>query len=99
MFHGKFKILNLNWTEDLREPKSNKFKSLAGELESDLATASSNLSSDSDLNVKVTKFLPGSVIVKFDIGKLPSKVDNIDKSDLKYKLLCEEITKIFTEMC
>ena len=25
--------------------------------------------------------------------------DKIDISDMKYKLLCEEITKIFTEMC
>ena len=25
--------------------------------------------------------------------------DKIDKSDMRYKLLCEEITKVFTEMC
>ena len=73
----------MNWTDDLSDPRSSKSKSLADELEAALTTASSNLSSsDSDLNVKVTKFSPGSVIVEFDIGVLPTNVSYIDKSEL-----------------
>ena len=102
---GEMKILNLTWSDELRNKDSEKFKILASELESMIANASFDPElSNTSLNVRVLEFLRGSVIVKFVIGQDPTEriinmsklMNNLQRSltsnDIYYTISNESIT-------
>ena len=72
VFNGSLRITNREWEKDLGDKTSQRFKTLSKEIELDFEKMfQENLPTSLDkksVNVKVSQFTPGSVIVDYTVN-------------------------------
>ena len=73
-FNGKLKITNMEWDTKLEDKSSEIFKTLRNKVENDLVRLFEEISPNSKVNIVVTGFSPGSVVVSYIVGWLSKNV-------------------------
>ena len=75
VFDGQLRITNMEWDDDLNRKSSEIFQIVSKELEKNLMKLFHDVPTDknSQVVVKVTKFVPGSVVVLYTVGWLTDR--------------------------
>lgn len=88
---GQFRIVNSDWNDELADKNSNMFAELASKLETEILNVLlSTHSPEEQLNVKVTEFSPGSIVVNYRISTSPF-------ADLPKKEISETLDKMIKD--
>merc|ERR1719320_581008 len=73
-FNGKLKITNMEWDTKLEDKSSEIYKTLRNKVENDLVRLFEEISPNSKVNIVVTGFSPGSVVVSYTVGWLSKNI-------------------------
>ena len=89
VFQGDLKIVNMEWDSNLNNRESDIYKTLSTSLQDGIQSAitEEDPSLREQLQVRIDKFLPGSVIVKFTAVLLLENGEVKDSSELKNHLI------------
>lgn len=90
VFDGQLKITNMEWDENLQRKSSEIYQIVSKEIEGELTRLFSDLPSDakSQVQVRVNRFAPGSVVVDFTVGWLTESAVLTSSIVRNWTILC-----------